>query len=305
MTNMLPVFDIQKYSLHDGDGIRTTIFFKGCPLRCAWCHNPESWSATPEILWNSEKCNSCGFCSQLCPNKGITMVNGRPVTDKAICNGCGKCVIGCLNGARELSGKGRSVTELVQEAEKDQIFYERSGGGVTLSGGEVMATEPFDSLITLARRIHEKGLSLFVDTSGCVPFARYEAILPYTDAFLYDIKAMNPEKHRRWVGADNRLILENLQKLSEAGAHIRLRLPLIEGINTEEEDILPLIDRIKAGLQVEKIHLLPYHDIGKDKYRRMDLPYDNEQFHVPTAEKLEQLSSLFRKAGINNIVIGG
>lgn len=305
MAQTLPVFDIQKYSIHDGDGIRTTIFFKGCPIRCAWCHNPESQSFRPELLWNAEKCTGCGWCVKSCPQKAVSMINGRPFTNRTVCIGCGECAMTCLSAAREAVGQPYTVEELLKEAEKDQMFFERSGGGVTLSGGEVMAAEPFSLVVELARCLQEKGISVFVDTSGCVSFKRYEEILPYTDVFLYDVKMMNPQKHREFVGMDNPLIFENLQKLSEAGARIRLRLPLIEGINAEEEDVLPLIRWLRAGLKVEKIHLLPYHDIGKDKYRRLERPYDSERFQVPSAEKIEKLIALFHNFGIHKVEIGG
>ena len=222
---MPQVFDIQKYSIHDGDGIRTSIFFQGCPLRCAWCHNPESQQKKPQLLWNREKCTGCGWCAGVCPQKAITMEQGVPALDRDACIGCGKCVMECLESARAVSGERTSVRELLEAGEKDRVFYEESGGGVTLSGGEVMTAEPFEEVVELCRGFFEKGISVFIDTSGFASWERFESILPYVTAFLYDIKAVNPETHQKWIGVDNRLILENLRKLSAAGADIRLRLP--------------------------------------------------------------------------------
>lgn len=301
---MLQVFDIQKYSIHDGDGIRTSIFFKGCPLRCAWCHNPESQQKKPQLLWNRDKCTGCGWCAGMCPQKAITMEQGVPVLDRDRCIGCGKCVMECLESARAVSGEPKSVRELLEAGEKDLVFYEESGGGVTLSGGEVMTAEPFEEIVELCRGFFEKGISVFIDTSGFAPWERFESILPYVTAFLYDIKAMDPETHQKWVGVDNRLILENLQKLSAAGGDIRLRLPLISGINDSPEDMEEVVALLREGVHVGKIHLLPYHDIGKSKYARLGLGYDEAALAPPSPEHLEKLAEILRQTGVP-VVIGG
>lgn len=298
----LPVFNIQKYCIHDGDGIRTTVFFKGCPLRCAWCHNPESQKAEPQLLWDAEKCTRCDACAAVCPQEAAGQAVG---VNRERCVSCGTCVQACAAGARQLSGKGMTPEEIVETVKKDLLFYEQSGGGVTLSGGEVMAVEPFGEVVRLCHLLREEGISLFIDTCGMVPYERFEAIREDTGCFLYDIKAMDPEKHKKWTGADNRLILENLRRLSRDGARIRLRLPLVEGINAEPEDILPVIDLLKEGVRAEKIHLLPYHTFGQEKYQKLGRAGQGEIFHVPSQEKLESLAELFRQAGISQIVIGG
>lgn len=301
---MLSVMDIQRYSIHDGDGIRTSIFFKGCPLKCAWCHNPESQRQEPELLWNREKCTGCGWCAGICTQKAVIMAQGMPMLDRKKCVGCGSCVMECLESARSLSGECKTVKQLLEAGEKDQMFYEESGGGVTLSGGEVMAAQSFEEILELCRGFFEKGISVFIDTCGFAPWERFEKILPYVTAFLYDIKAMNPETHKKWVGVDNGMILENLQRLSAAGADIRLRLPLVSGINDSREDIKAVLQLLQVGIHVRKIHLLPYHDIGKNKYARLGRDYDEALLAPPSPEHLEELAELLRQTGVP-VVMGG
>lgn len=301
---MLTVFDIQKYCIHDGDGIRTTIFFKGCPLRCAWCHNPESQLEMPELLWDREKCTGCGWCEEICPGKAVSMEEGFPTLDRKKCLGCGKCVMECLENARALSGEKKTVRELLEAGEKDMVFYEESGGGVTLSGGEVLVARPFEEVVQLCRGFFEKGISVFIDTSGFAPWERFESILPYVTAFLYDIKLIDSQKHKKWIGADPTLILENLKKLSNAGADIRLRLPLVAGVNDSQEDIQGIVNLLQSGIHVRRIHLLPYHNTGKGKYTRLNRSYQGESFMAPSSEHLEELASILRQTGVP-VVIGG
>ena len=301
---MLTVFDIQKYCIHDGDGIRTTIFFKGCPLRCAWCHNPESQLEMPELLWDREKCTGCGWCEEICPGKAVSMEEGFPTLDRKKCLGCGKCVIECLENARALSGEKKTVRELLEAGEKDKVFYEESGAGVTLSGGVVLVARPFDDVVQLCRGFFEKGISVFIDTSGFAPWERFESILPYVTAFLYDIKLIDSQKHKKWIGADPTLILENLKKLSNAGADIRLRLPLVAGVNDSQEDIQGIVNLLQSGIHVRRIHLLPYHNTGKGKYTRLNRSYQGESFMAPLSEHLEELASILRQTGVP-VVIGG
>ena len=224
--------------------------------------------------------------------------------DRKKCTGCGKCVMECLESARALSGEQKTVWELLKAGEKDMVFYEESGGGVTLSGGEVMAAEPFEEVVQLCQGFFEKGISVFIDTSGFAPWERFEKVLPYVTAFLYDIKAMDPEIHKKWIGADNGLILENLRKLSEKGADIRLRLPLVSGINDSLEDIKSVLTLVQSGVHVRRIHLLPYHNIGKSKYTRLGRSYEDSAFAPPTPEHLEGLADILRQSGVP-VVIGG
>ena len=232
------------------------------------------------------------------------MENEVPVLDRKKCTGCGKCVMECLESAWALSGEQKTVWELLKAGEKDMVFYEESGGGVTLSGGEVMAAEPFEEVVQLCQGFFEKGISVFIDTSGFAPWEWFEKVLPYVTAFLYDIKAMDPEIHKKWIGADNGLILENLRKLSEKGADIRLRLPLVSGINDSLEDIKSVLTLVQSGVHVQRIHLLPYHNIGKSKYTRLGRSYEDSAFAPPTPEHLEELADVLRQSGVP-VVIGG
>lgn len=297
----LCVFNIQRYCIHDGDGIRTTVFFKGCPLRCAWCHNPESWKSTSELLWNEEKCVQCGACEAACAHGAAHKGSSR--LNRALCVACGACVFACAAGARQLSGALYSPEQLVNIVKRDRMFYEESGGGVTLSGGEAMAAEPFSQIVRLCRMLKDAGISVFMDTCGMVSYERFEAVAGDVDCFLYDIKAMDAEKHKKWTGAGNELILDNLWKLSRRGARLRLRLPLVEGVNAQDSDIQPVIDLLRQGLRVEKIHLLPYHTFGMEKYPR--LGRRGQVFSAPSAERLGHLADMFSQAGYPCVTIGG
>lgn len=286
------VINIQKYSVHDGPGIRTTIFFKGCPLTCIWCHNPESQNYNSEIMFNDEKCTKCGLCESKCPSKSIIIENEHVINDYSNCKLCEKCIDFCVNNAREMVGKEYTVKELVKEIEKDRVFYEESGGGVTLSGGEVMTHA--DYVEELVKRCHRKGISVAVDTCGYAPFENFERILEYVDIFLYDIKLINSQYHEKYTGKPNEKILDNLRKLSEKGAKINLRIPLIEGINTDDDNIKGIIDFIK-DLNISKVNLLPYHDIGKGKYKRLKMEYVEDLMTTPSDDRLEEIKLLFEQ----------
>ncbi len=300
------IFNIQKFSVHDGDGIRTTIFFKGCPLRCEWCHNPESQNYGKEMVLHRHKCAACGGCVRACRYGANAIVNGKLVFDREKCVGCGECLEWCITEAREIAGKEYTVQQLVKEAKKDETFYDKSGGGVTLSGGEVMAVQDFDFVVKLCRMLKREGISVFIDTSGFCPYERFEQILPYTDVFLYDIKAIDPEEHKAVIGVDNKLILENLVRLSNAGANIYLRLPIVVGKNAETKDLTQVMDFMEENkVRLKQINLLPYHDIGKGKYAGLDRPYDEESMSVPPKDEMERLKAMFEERGFHNIKIGG
>lgn len=298
---------IQKYSIHDGRGIRTTVFWKGCPLRCQWCHNPETQSAAPELLDHPEKCSGCGNCVKSCPEQAVRLSRKThiAVTDREKCTGCGKCTESCPENIREIAGRQYSLQQLMKELMKDQMFYEESGGGVTFSGGEVM-TADMEEILAAAAELKKQEIPLNIDTCGAAPWENFEKILPYTDTFLYDLKILDPEKHRKYTGADNRLILDNLEKLNAAGAAICLRIPVIPGVNDSEEDMLQIIRYLQQRqIKTEKIHLLPYHAAGSAKYERLGVKYQGEKLQVPAAEEMEKLAELFRSAGFFEIRIGG
>lgn len=296
------ILNVQKYSIHDGDGIRTTIFFKGCPLECKWCHNPESQSYQAEMLYNKEKCTACGRCVSKCPQNGIQEVDGRFPIPRDICTACASCVDYCFNSARERAGKTYSQEDLLKEIEKDKMFYEESGGGVTLSGGEVM-TQNMQDLMAILKACDKKGYRVNIDTCGYADFERFEKVLPYVDTFLYDLKQMDDKKHIELTGKSNQIILDNLRKLSDKGAKIHIRIPLIEGLNTVDQDILAMAEFIQ-DLTISDLTLLPYHAIGKSKYDRIDVAYEGQDYAPPTEERLAEIQEIFAQykiqAKLNN-----
>ncbi len=260
------VFNIQKFSIHDGPGIRTTVFLKGCPLRCIWCHNPESWNLSSELMYDPEKCLQCGKCVKICPSMAHT-VTDRHLFDREKCMACGDCCKVCLPEALELCGTSRTVEEVMTEVLEDLPFYQNSGGGVTFSGGEPMFQFEFLKALLKVSRHHK--LHTVLETCGFAPRVHYAEILPLADLFLFDIKIANPEKHRRLTGQDNRLILENLQFLNKSGVELHLRCPLIPGVNDSDVELAD-IGALAEGLkQVKMIEIVPYHPLGECKFRRL------------------------------------
>ena len=300
------IFNIQKFSTHDGDGVRTTIFFKGCPLHCMWCHNPESQHYYKELIFHRHKCTACDRCVAKCKQGANSIVDGKIVFDRSKCTACGVCTDWCITEARELAGKEYTVDALVKEAMKDKIFYEQSGGGVTLSGGEVMASQHMDYVEEVCRKLHENGVSVFIDTSGYTDYENLKRILPYVDVFLYDIKVMDPEDHKKYIGVDNSLILENLKKLSDEGAGLYIRLPIIQQVNATDEHIESVIHFLKENnIHARQVNLLPYHDIGKGKYASLDMEYHDDEMSVPVSELMEHFKSMFVEQGYDKVNIGG
>ena len=302
---MKNITNIQKFSIHDGDGIRTTVFFKGCPLKCEWCHNPETQKFEKEMQVDREKCTGCGACAAVCPNGAIHMEEGRPILDAEACVFCGKCTRFCPTGAREVIGQEYTVKELVKELMKDQMFYEESGGGVTLSGGEVMSMD-MDYLLAVAKELKRQDVTLTIDTCGFVPYEKFQELLPYVNTLLYDVKVMDPELHKKYMGTDNALILENLVRLAKDGARIYIRIPTVKEVNGNEENMKETIAFLQEhDIHPAQINLLPYHDTGSGKYRKLDMEYKGTDLHAPDKEEMEALAALFINAGYKNTKIGG
>lgn len=303
---MKNITNIQKFSIHDGDGIRTTVFFKGCPLKCEWCHNPETQRFEKEMQVDREKCTGCGTCASVCPNGAVRMTEDhRPSWDPKACTFCGKCENFCPAGVREIVGREYTVKELTKELMKDQMFYEESGGGVTFSGGEVMSMD-MDFILAMAKELKRQDVTLTIDTCGYVPYERFEKILPYVNTFLYDVKVMDPELHKKYMGTDNKLILENLIRLSQDGARIYIRIPTIKEVNGNEENMKETIAFLKQhDIHPAGVNLLPYHDTGSGKYAKLDMEYKGTDLHAPDKEEMEAFAALFVNAGFTNTKIGG
>lgn len=295
------IINIQKYSIHDGPGIRTTVFFKGCPLNCWWCHNPESQKLGSQIMFFKEKCKGCYLCIKRCPQKAIEFIKGYPVTDESKCNFCGKCCDFCPSNAREFVGKEITVKELMKEIMKDEAFYDESNGGVTFSGGEPLVhSEYLNNVLEICKY---KGIHTAIETSGYATWDQFEKISDNVDLFLYDIKHMNNKKHLKYMGTGNTIILENLKKLSEKGSNIYIRMPIIAGINDDDENIDVAVDFI-SNLNIIQVNLLPYHKMGMDKYRRLDREYRLSGLEIPSNEVMNKIVDKFKKVGIK-IKMGG
>lgn len=297
------IFDIKRYAINDGPGIRITIFFKGCPLSCRWCHNPESQSPEQQKLYTASRCIGARDCIEICPNNALSLTPDGIVTDWDFCNLCGKCAEACPTNAIEMSGRFYSTKELIQIIERERIHFEQSGGGVTFSGGEpLMFPEYLTELLALCKK---SGIHTAVDTSGFAPRETLLKVAKYTDLFLYDLKMMDPVQHKKWTGVSNQLILKNLKLLAESGANINIRVPLIKNVNTGDND-LTKIARFIAKLPGNKIavNLLPYHNSATNKYVKLGSVYPEYEMAEPPEEEQNQAIEIFKRFGIET-EIGG
>jgi len=291
------IFDIKRYAINDGPGIRVVVFFKGCNLHCAWCHNPESISSKVEKMYAPAKCIKCGSCVEACPEHAITLTPDGIITDPELCKMCGKCAEVCPTKAIEMSGKVMSVNEIMDIIEKERIFFDQSGGGVTFSGGEPLVHSKM--LIRLLDECGKRGIHRAVDTAGNVSTETMLDVARRTDLFLYDLKMMDPDLHKKWTNAGNEKILFNLKILAEAGKHIIIRIPLIGGVNDTNKNI-ELTAKFIAELAGKKklVHLLPYHSIAENKYIKLGKADDFEKLKDPDKETIERAIAMFGEFGI-------
>ena len=292
------IFDIQKFSIHDGPGIRTTVFFKGCPLRCIWCHNPEDISKTPLLSFRPDPCIGCGYCFHICSRQCHYVKDKKHLVDRTQCLSCGRCVRECYSGALELVGRKTSADEIMREVLKDKSYYNNSGGGLTLSGGEPLMQSAFAQALLRAAKAAK--LHTCVETSGFVAWSCLERIRKLTDLFLYDIKETDRARHVEFTGGPNARILANLRHLHARGANIILRLPIIPGYNDRADhfDGIAAICRELTGIQ--GVEIMPYHLLGEGKLGRFNLDKTRRANTIsPKRETIENWIKELRQRGIN------
>ena len=291
------IFDIKRYAINDGPGIRLVIFFKGCNLHCAWCHNPESISAKIEKMYAPAKCIKCGTCVEACTENAITLTPNGIITDPDLCKLCGKCAEVCPTKAIEMSGKVMTVKEIMDIIEGERIFFDQSGGGVTFSGGEPLVH--IKMLIELLDECKKRKIHTAIDTAGHASTETILEVAKRTDLFLYDLKMMDDSLHRKWTTKGNDKILRNLKSIAEAGSHIIIRIPLIGGINDTDENIeetAKFISELAGDKKV--VHLLPYHSIAENKYMKLGKSDDFEKLIEPDKETLAKAIAKFGEFGI-------
>ena len=288
------ITNIKKFAVHDGDGVRTTVFFKGCPLKCIWCHNPETISAKTELAFYEHKCVLCGRCTNVCENHKIT--DAKHIVDRENCKLCGNCVKACPKEALVIFGEKVSCEDICKTLLEDREFYEVSGGGITLSGGECLLQA--DACREILMNMKKEGINTAVDTCGAIPFSSIEKVIDYTDVFLYDIKAVDEDVHIKCTGQSNKLILENLKKIDDYGKKIEVRIPYVPGFNDNQTD--KILEVVKGLKNLVRVRVLGYHDFARSKYASLGVT-DTLPKKLPDNEVLEKVREKFREHGMECI----
>ena len=295
------IFDIERYAVHDGPGIRTLIFLKGCPLKCIWCQNPEGQDLKKEFIYFKNKCMNCGTCKKSCPADAICITQEGVRIDLKLCTLCGKCTLSCPTSALVICGEECTTQDLLEKAEKERRFYENSNGGVTLSGGEPIFQNKFS--LNLLKKLKSKGINTTIETCGYIKWSTFETILNYTDLVLYDIKMIDSKKHRKYTGVKNDIILENLINLSLKTMPYIIRIPLIPNLNDTENDLYDFITFFKKiKNQPMQIDILPYNSLCIEKYNNLNREFLLKNLRTQDKEQIRNISNKFENAGfITNI----
>jgi pyruvate formate lyase activating enzyme len=298
------IFNIQGYCIHDGPGIRTSVFLKGCPLRCLWCQNPESHSYYPELLFAEEKCTGCGKCVHVCPENAIQANGKKSRTDRQICKRSGLCVDACPNEARAVIGRRAAADEVFKEIAADSLFYQESGGGVTLSGGEPLAQPEFAA--SILKKCQDAGFHTALDTCGYASWLTAREVLRHANLVLFDFKHMNPEMHKKYTGVSNELILQNAEKIHhEMSIPMRARVMLVPGFSDSPENLEATARFIADRLShVIPVHLLPYHRLGEAKWERLERKNETASIEIPGERQLVECSRIFESFGLT-VIMGG
>lgn len=296
------IFDIKRYAIHDGPGIRTTVFFKGCPLTCPWCHNPEGISRSPRVIYLKNMCIGCLECLEACPQNALSQGPDKIQTDEAFCRHCGACVDVCPAGARERAGKTETVGSLMETIRKDVPFFDTSGGGVTFSGGEPLMQAEF--LLEMLDACGKEDIHRTLDTTGYTDPDTLKRVARGTDLFLFDLKFMDTEKHRHFTGVSNEQILKNLETLAGSSSRIIVRIPLIPGINDDEDNINNMAIFLAHVPQIKTVHILPYHDFQKSKYEKFSMNYQARDIKPPSPKRVAAIQKQLINTGLS-VEVGG
>ncbi|GHT84793.1 glycyl-radical enzyme activating protein [Bacteroidia bacterium] len=291
------IFNIQTYSIHDGPGIRTVVFLKGCPLRCLWCSNPESQKFTPQVYYSEVRCIHCGSCVSVCPARAVTREqNGVIAIDRESCITCGECAKACPTNAMTITGSEVDAKQLVHEVEKSRSYLMKSGGGVTFSGGEPFAQADF--LKEVCAELKRKEYHIAVETCGQISFEAMEQCLENIDIVLFDMKTADAKLHEQGTGKDNRLILENLQRLV-GKTNVVIRIPVIPSVNDSDEELKAMATRVFEADKTLPVQLLPYHNLGQSKYKGLGIEYRAKGIHPPEEDRMLRIKQIFTDAGLH------
>ena len=295
------IFDIKRFAVHDGPGIRITLFFKGCPLSCLWCHNPEGISTQKEIVWRPQFCIQCGHCIHNCPTNALQASRGMIQRNKQRCTFCGSCISSCPTASQQLVGQRYSLEDLFQRIKKDMLYFKTSNGGVTCSGGEPLLQSEF--LKRFLQICQLKEIHTTLDTSGYASKKTFSDIMPFTDVFLFDVKFINNTQHKKYTGGSNTSILYNLESLFEQKKQVIIRFPLVPYITDTKENISDILDFLDGKQQEKDIHILPFHAV-KEKYEQFNKPYKIEHTKTASIHQIQRVKEIFTKRGYH-VKIGG